>query len=115
MAKKRLRERLRKRKRTYYSPLVPPSEHCGPENTAILDEEILIEATVNVSPEVTIGKVEIESLDCSWDFYEPTCSCSDECSYLISQLVRVKIPVRFGAKAEVDSCGVNCSHIGPCC
>lgn len=115
MSRKRCREWQRKRKRNYYSPLIQPSEHCGPADVAYLDEEIMIEARVNVSPEVTIGRVRMECLDYSLDPCDSICSCSNDCSYVINQLIRVSIPVRFGAKAEVESCGVGCSSIRPCC
>ncbi|MGG0790413.1 hypothetical protein ABE132_17190 [Peribacillus simplex] len=77
--------------------------------TSFLDEEICIEAKVTVKPEVSIGKVKIECLEsCIEPHSNFTNKSSEECSIIVSQLIRVKIPIRFSAKAEAEKKGVNC-------
>lgn len=77
--------------------------------TSFLDEEICIEAKVTVHPEVSIGKVKIECLEsCIEPHSKYKKKSSEECSIVVSQLIRVKIPIKFSAKAEAEKNGVIC-------
>jgi len=77
---------------------------------AYLDEEICIEAKVKVNPEVLIGHVTVESLESHIEPHAKLKNCHDECecTVIVSQLIRVKIPIHFSAKAEAKKSGVSC-------
>jgi hypothetical protein len=90
------------------SPPKQPNEH-NKDCSATLNEEICIEAKVTVNPEVSIGNVRIECLDSTIDRF-PSCNkCSSEkCTVFVNQLIRVKIPIQFSAKADAEKLGVIC-------
>lgn len=82
-------------------------DHC----TSFLDEEICIEAKVTIHPDVTVGKVEIQCLDSSIEEKEGSKiqkKSSDECTIMVSQLIRVKIPISFHVNAGAEVKGVSC-------
>lgn len=97
-----------------------PDEHPKPpdENnnnlTSFLDKEICVEAKVTVNPEVSIGKVTIECLDSTIEQDSKfNKASSEECTVFVNQLIRVKIPIRFSAKADAEKKGVICKPVYP--
>ena len=110
----------RRRKRHYNHPL--PSQNSHPpvqrellatdsssKAKAVFDEEICIEAKVTINPHVSVGQIEIECLDSS---VEPSTeninSSEEECTVIVSQLIRVKIPVHFSAEVDAEKNEVGC-------
>lgn len=78
--------------------------------TGYLDEEICIEAKLTVNPEVSIGQIDVECLESTIEPTSTVASASDECTMVVSQLVRVKIPVHFKAIVETDENNIGCTH-----
>lgn len=93
-------------------PKPPPHHHHDHKSSAsaYLDEEICIEAKVTVNPDVSIGEIKVECLDAKIEPYSKSKHAHDECTLIVSQLVRVKIPVRFSAKATTKKSGVSCKQ-----
>lgn len=99
---------------------VPPknqmtSDKCEETNncTSFLDQEICVEAKVTVNPSVSIGKAKIECIDSSIEPCSTSNHSSEECTIYVNQLIRVKIPMRFSAKAEAEKKGVSCKPVHP--
>lgn len=97
---------------------VPPknqktADKCEEPNncTSFLDQEICVEAKVTVNPSVSIGKAKIECVDSSIESCSKLNHSSEECTVYVNQLIRVKIPIRFSAKAEAEKNGVSCKPV----
>ncbi|AOV06553.1 hypothetical protein [Sporosarcina ureilytica] len=75
---------------------------------AFLDEEICIEAKVTVNPDVSVGEIEVKCLESTIDPSSKHKNASDECTMIVSQLIRVKIPVHFKANVKAEKHGVSC-------
>ena len=80
---------------------------------AFLDEEICIEAKVTVNPNVSIGEVTLECLESTIEPYSKYNKSHKECTVFVTQLIRVKIPVRFSATVEAEKNGVGCKLPAP--
>ena len=77
---------------------------------SFIDEAFCIEARVTVKPEVSVGGPTIECLEAEILPASHQPSTSEECTMLISQIVRVTIPVRFSARAEGEAGEVRLAH-----
>lgn len=77
---------------------------------SFIDEAFCIEARVTVKPEVSVGGPTIECLEAEIlpSSHQP--STSEECTMLISQIVRITIPVRFSAQANGEASDVRLAH-----
>jgi hypothetical protein len=97
-------------------PPTPPksSNEKNPNPTSFIDKEVCVEAKVTVNPEVSIGKVTIECLDSTIEHDSKfNKASSEECTIYVNQLIRVKIPIRFSAKADAEKKGVICDPVHP--
>lgn len=74
---------------------------------SFIDEAFCIEATVTVKPEVSVGGPTIECLEAEILPSSDQPSTSEECTMLISQIVRITIPVRFSAQANAEASEVR--------
>ncbi|MCZ8536483.1 hypothetical protein M9R32_04720 [Paenisporosarcina quisquiliarum] len=107
-------------KRHYKHPLPPltsnppvPQELLATDSSskakAVFDEEICIEAKVTINPHVSVGQIDIECLDSS---VEPSSeninSSEEECTVIVSQLIRIRIPVHFSAEVDAEKNEVGC-------
>lgn len=96
-----------------------PHKHSNPSDeydnkndcTSFLDKELCIEAKVTINPEVSIGNVTIDCLDATIEPCSQSINASEECTLIVSQLIRVKIPIRFSAKADAEKYGVSCKSL----
>ena len=75
---------------------------------AFLDEEICIEAKVTINPDVSVGEIDVKCMESKIEPCLKAKNASDECTMIVSPLIRVKIPVHFKAKIKAEKHGVSC-------
>lgn len=81
----------------------------GSETTEIIEKKACVQAKIRVIPEAGVGAVLLEYVG------EPRREPCEEavysqCDFVISQMICVKIPVRFTADAEVVAVGIACEE-----
>ncbi len=84
--------------------------------TAFLNKELCVEAKVTVNPDVSIGPVMVECYEAEVEPISITKNKSDECTVIVSQLIRVRIPLQFSAKVDAEKNKVGCKKLSnkPC-
>ena len=84
------------------------NESANHQATAFLNKELFVEAKVTVNPDVSIGPVMVECYEAEIEPISTTKNKSDECTVIVSQLIRVKIPLQFSAKVDAEKNKVGC-------
>lgn len=81
-------------------------------------QDVSVGVPVEVKPFAKVGKIKTECI--SKPIIERGCKMpeghtKEVCKFVISQKLRVEVPVVFGAKVEVGDARINCKHGGcPC-
>lgn len=81
-------------------------------------QDVSVGVPVEVKPFAKVGKIKTECI--SKPIIERGCKTpeghiKEVCKFVISQKLRVEVPVMFGAKVEVGDARINCKHGGcPC-
>ena len=83
------------------------------QNISFLNQEICIEAKVTVNPDVSVGKVKIECVESEIEPCSKSKSDCEECTIIVSQLIRVQIPITFSATADAVPIATSCKLPGP--
>ena len=65
-----------------------------------------IEGKITISPDVEVG--DITSCCVGAPNIERICDPSDDCAYMVSQLVCVRFPIKISATAAAEPTGVRC-------
>jgi hypothetical protein len=98
----------KKRSKYHEYPSKDTHDHDKNNACAFLDEEICIEAKVTVNPDVSVGEIDVKCIESTIEPSSKSKNASDECTMIVSQLIRVKIPVHFEAKIKAEKHGVSC-------
>lgn len=85
--------------------------YCSPITsscTAFLNENICIDALVTVTPEVTVGPIQLDCSEATINPILPSHKAKHDCTMLVTQCVRISIPLRFKADAHIDDTNIQC-------
>lgn len=99
----------RKPKHRKHPPHHPHNHHEKDSACTYIDEEICIEAKVTVNPDVSVDEIQVECLEADIERDGKRKHGDDKCTMIVSQLVRIKIPVRFSARANAEK-NVSCNR-----
>lgn len=96
-------------------------KHTDCEET-IVHQLVKVQAQVTVDPHVKCGKSKVYCIDshikpgCECDDIIEHDRCGDKCTFTLTQLFCVEIPVAIGVDVDVDSGIVHCGipDFGPC-
>jgi hypothetical protein len=77
-------------------------------NAAFINKNCCIDTKIGVTPDITIG--DVQSFCVGKPRLERNTNCKKECSYMVNQMLCVRFPLNFSAKATVISsgCSKNC-------
>lgn len=114
--------KLPKRPLKYYHQLKPHQpDHSSNESSihqanAFLNKELCVEAKVTVTPDVSIGPVMVECYEAEVEPISNNKNKTDDCTVIVSQLIRVRIPLQFSAKVDAEKNKVGCKKLSnkPC-
>ncbi|MBP3320325.1 MAG: hypothetical protein J6K87_01600 [Clostridia bacterium] len=102
----------------YQKEFQKPYVSCPETCSAVGFQDVMIGVPVEIKPFATVGKIHTECIS------EPVisknlCLCEekscDTCKFIITQKIRVEIPVTFGAKTEVSKAIIDCKYNGCTC
>lgn len=81
-------------------------------NTAIINEKCCINTKIGVTPDINVG--EVKSYCVGKPRFEKHVDCKDECSYMVNQMLCVRFPLTFSARATARTKGCNTNKCNPC-
>lgn len=102
----------------YQKEYQKPCVYCPESYSAVGFQDVVIGVPVEIKPFANVGKVHTECIG------EPAISknlcpceekCKETCKFVISQKIRVEVPVMFGAKTEVGKEIIDCKYNGCAC
>ena len=96
-----------------HQPMPHQHDHSSNESfihqaNAFLNKELCVEAKVTVTPDVSIGPVMVECYEAEVEPISMNKNKTEECTVIVSQLIRVRIPLQFSAKVEAEKNMVGC-------
>lgn len=99
-------------------PISEPTETCGGESSCGCVKTVIqyanISSEIDILPKIEIGEIETECLG-GPDIKCVGSPCKKACKLILSQTVRIKIPIQYSAAACVDESSANCGCNKPAC
>lgn len=100
------------------------STYSDCEKEALVHQLVRVDARVTVKPILNHGEPSVSCVSsevrsgggCDDGRYDRVEGCSDRCTFYVTQIMCVEIPIRFGVEVDIDNNRIRCGtpEFGPC-